>query len=197
MRLNELKDRDLIIVFTGPDGSGRKSVAEAVGHTFGMERVLSCVTRPPRHGEVNGREYHFVTREQYLDMERADEFLESIAINGNLYGIRTRDIEDKLQRFGCVYLIMNREGAAIVKEHYGDKVIRIFLYADRRTVEERQRLLGVPDDVIQTRLLLYDGEMAYRNECEHAYENDDLGQTAFTITNTLEDYLQRGLVDKD
>ena len=85
----ELKDRDKIIVFTGPDGSGRKSVAEAVGQTFGMEKVISFVTRLPRPGEVNGQDYHFITHEAYREMEQQGEFLESVEIAGNLYGIRS------------------------------------------------------------------------------------------------------------
>ncbi|BBI32001.1 guanylate kinase [Cohnella abietis] len=193
----ELKDRDKIIVFTGPDGSGRKSVAEAVGHTFGMDKVISFVTRNPRPGEVNGQDYHFITHEAYREMERQGEFLESVEISGHLYGIRSVDIENNLYQKGSVYLILNYEGASILKKIYGDKVIRLFLYADRRTVEERERNAGLTEDVITAHLNYYDLEMGNRTTCEHAFENYDLGQTTYEITNTLEAYLQRDLVDKD
>lgn len=193
----ELNDRDKIIVFTGPDGSGRKSVAEAVGQTFGMEKVISYVTRPQRPGEVNGQDYHFITQEDYLDMERKGEFLESVKIAGYHYGIRSLDIGENLHLKGCVYLILNHEGADILKHIYGDKVIRLFLYADRRTVEERQRKHGMNEDIISRRLSHFDIDMGYRSTCEHAFENYDLAQTTYEITNTLELYLQRDLVDKD
>ncbi len=193
----ELRDRDKIIVFTGPDGSGRKSVAEAVGQTFGMEKVVSYVTRSPRPGEVNGQDYHFITHEAYGEMERNGEFLESVEIAGNRYGIRSLDVEDNLHQNGCVYLILNHEGAKIVKGIYGDKVIRLFLYADRRTVEARERKLGLAEEVIALHLSHFDLEMGYRSSCEHAFENYDMGQTTYEITNTLETYLQRDLVDKD
>jgi len=193
----ELNGRDKIIVFTGPDGSGRKSVAEAVGHTFGMAKVVSFVTRKPRPGEVNGQDYHFITHEIYDEMEQRGEFLESVEIDGNWYGIRGLDVEELLERYGCVYLILNHEGAHILKKVYGDKVVRLFLYADRRTVEDRQRELGLDEDVIESHLSHYDSEMSYRSSCEHAFENYDLGQTTYEITNVLETYLQRNLVDKD
>lgn len=193
----ELKDRDKIIVFTGPDGSGRKSVAEAVGQTFGMDKVISFVTRLPRPGEVNGQDYHFITQEAYREMEQQGEFLESVEISGNLYGIRSRDVDSNLHLNGCVYLILNHEGADILKRIYGNKVIRLFLYADRRTIEARQRNLGLHEDIIVRHLNTYDLEMEYRNSCEHAFENYDLGQTTYEITNALETYLQRDLVDKD
>lgn len=193
----DLIGRKMIIVFTGPDGSGRKSVAEAVGQTFGMPKVISYVTRTSRPGEVNGQDYHFITHEAYQAMESQGEFLESVRIDGNSYGIRKIDIENSLNNHDSVYLIMNHEGAHILKKIYGDKVIRLFVFADRRTVEERQQKLGLPEEVIRNHLSHYDLEMEYRSSCEHAYENYDLGQTTFEITNTLESYLQRDLVDKD
>jgi guanylate kinase len=64
-------------------------------------------------------------------------------------------------------------------------------------VEDREQKLGLPVDVIIKHLSHYDLEMSYRNSCEHSFENYDLGQTTYEITNTLESYLQRDLVDKD
>ncbi|MBO9599277.1 MAG: guanylate kinase [Cohnella sp.] len=190
-------DRETIIVFTGPDGSGRKSVAEAVGQTFGIAKIVSYVTRSPRPGEVNGQDYHFIDHKTYEEMEQQGEFLESVSIDGQHYGIRGLDVEEHLDSRGCVYLILNHEGAEILKKVYGDKVVRLFVYADRRTVEERQQRLGLDPATIAAHLSHYDGEMAYRASCEHAFENYDLAQTTYEITNVLETYLQRNLVDKD
>jgi guanylate kinase len=197
VRLYEKRAASQIFIFTGPDGSGRKSVAEAVGQTFGMEKIVSFVTRPPRPGEVNGQDYYFISHETYRTMERQGEFLESVEIDGQHYGIRSLDVESKLSQHDCAYVILNREGASILKKIYGEKVVRLFLYVDRRTAEERQFNLGLANEVIAKHLSHYDEEMAYRSVCEHAFENYDLGQTTFEITNTLEQYLQRGLVDKD
>lgn len=193
----ELKDRDKIIVYTGPDGSGRKSVAEAVGQTFGMAKVISFVTREPRPGDLDGQDYHFISHELYKQMEQQGEFLESVEIDGDFYGIRNLDVEVGLNKFGCIYTVLNRDGADILKSIYGDKVIRFFIYADRRTVEERERNQGLDESIIQKHLSHYDHDMDYRSFCEHAVENFDLGQATYEISNTLETYLQRGLIDKD
>ncbi|WP_341805056.1 hypothetical protein [Paenibacillus turpanensis] len=83
----QLKDRELIFVFTGPDGSGRKSLADAVGMTLEMRKVLSYTTRERRAFEVEGQDYHFVTREQFYKWLGAGEFLEAVEIDGNWYGI--------------------------------------------------------------------------------------------------------------
>lgn len=192
-----MKDSEYMFVFTGPDGSGRKTVADAVAQTLGIRKVPGYATRKPRPGEVDGVDYHFISRTLYDQLEEDGEFLESIELRGNKYGIRDKDVARAFEKSGSVYLILNREGADILKEKYGDHCIRLFIYADRRTVEERQRALGLPDDVIQEHLSRYEYDMEYQSQCEHAFENYDLAHTVFDITNTLEKYLNRGLVDKD
>ncbi|BBH22851.1 guanylate kinase [Paenibacillus baekrokdamisoli] len=195
--MGELKERELIFVFTGPDGSGRKSVADSVGTTLGLTKVLSYATRKPRPGEVNGQDYHFITPELYGQLDDEGGFIENVTINHIRYGLRDKDIERSFQHNGCIYLILDPEGAEILKRTYGDHVIRIFIYADRNTVEQRQRDEGQLEDVIAARLSHYEADIAYQSQCEHAFENYDLAHTVFDITNTLEGYLERNLVERD
>ncbi|GGD85881.1 guanylate kinase [Paenibacillus nasutitermitis] len=191
------RDREFIFVFTGPDGSGRKTIADSVGSTLGLTKVLSYATRKPRPGEVNGQDYHFITPELYEELDASGDFIESVTINSNQYGIRDNDIRRSFRNNGCIYLIVNAEGADMLKQIYGTQVVRLFIYADRGTVEERQRQEGISGDVIEERLSRYETDMAAHARCEHAFENYDLAHTVFEITNTLEQYLQRNLEERD
>jgi len=193
----ELKDKEWIFVFTGPDGSGRKTMADMVGSTFGMKKVISYCTRKPRPGERDGQDYHFISHEEFLKAEERGEFLETIRLDGNLYGIKHKDVEETFKTSGCIYVIMNPEGAEILKRLYGDKVVRLFVYADRQTVEKRQRDMGLPEDVIARHMAHYDEAMQYMKQCEHQFENYDIAHTAFAITEVLETYLQRQLKQTD
>lgn len=193
----ELKDTERIFVFTGPDGSGRNTIADMVGSTFGMKKVISYTTRKPRPIEEDGQDYHFIDRAQFEAMTARGEFLEKVEINDNLYGIKNADVANLFQTFSCIYLILNTDGAEILKQLYGDRVIRIFIYADRKTVEERQRTKGLPEEDIAVRLGHYDRDMSYMQQCEHALENLDLAHAVFDLTNVLENYLQRDLEDRD
>ncbi|MES7204604.1 hypothetical protein U6Q21_12590, partial [Cutibacterium acnes] len=112
-------------------------------------------------------------------------------------GIKAEDINSLFAK-GSVFVILNRHGADMLKHIYGDKVVRIFLYADRNTVLERQKKMGLADYDIERHLSHYDEDMAYGSECEHSVENiNDLGHTIYHVTNLMEEYLQRDLIDKD
>ncbi|MFC5652343.1 guanylate kinase [Paenibacillus solisilvae] len=195
--MGDLKDRELIFVFTGPDGSGRKSVADSVGTTLGLSKVLSYATRKPRPGEVNGQDYHFITPELYDQLAAEGGFIESVTIRETHYGLRDKDIERNFQNKGCIYLILNPEGAEKLKQTYGEHVIRLFIYADRNTIETRQLAEGLTEEDVAMRLSHYEADMAYQLQCEHAFENYDLSHTVFDITNTLETYLKRNLEERD
>jgi guanylate kinase len=193
----QLKDKEMLFIYTGPDGSGRKTLAKMVSTTFDMETVPSFTTRPPRPFETHGKDYHFVSEETFLQMQQQDEFLESVQIDGFYYGIREIDIQKIFNKHKIVYLTMNTEGAQVLKEMYGDQVVRIFVYADRDTVMERQRERGDDELAIQRHLNHYDDTMAYKAKCEHSLQNYDLPQVSFQISEIIESYLERNLIVTD
>jgi guanylate kinase len=192
-----LKDREWIFVYTGPDGSGRKTVANLVGATFGMKKVVSYSTRERRPGEVDGLDYHFITTDEFLLAEKQHEFLESLQIRSNYYGIKHADIERLFERSKCIYVVMNKEGANTMKQLYGDKVIRIFIHANSQTVAARQLEKGLSESTVQLNLQKYEEDMAYKEQCELAFENYELAHTTFEVTGALEPYLQRELLELD
>ncbi|MEX1028591.1 MAG: guanylate kinase [Paenibacillaceae bacterium] len=193
----ELKETERIFIFTGPVGAGRSTIANMVGNTLGMKKVISNTTRDPRPSEEHGQDYYFVNRDQFIQAIEGNEFLEHIDINNNLYGIKNKDVEHLFEQFSCIYIILNPSGADILKKYYGDKVVRLFIYADRTIVEERQRKKGLTEPEIMNHLKHYEQDMAYMKQCEYSFENLDLAHNVFDITNILDTYLDRGLVDKD
>jgi guanylate kinase len=194
----ELKEEDVVFIFTGPNGAGRKTVAQMSGDTLGMKQVISYTTRTPRSAEVDGQDYHFVSHEIFSTAQKNNEFIEVIEIDGNLYGVKGKDIADTLQKHGAVYLILNRFGAEAVKKLYDNKAIRIFIYADKQTILKREEERGDSPELIERYMSHFEEEMAYKDSCEHIFENLDLAHTVFDLTKTLDDnYLHRNLIDKD
>lgn len=184
-----LKEKELIFVYTGPDGSGRKTVSKLVGDTIRMKTVISYTTREKRHYEVEGRDYHFISREQFLSDKQNDEFFESVEIDGHFYGIKEKDIEEKFQQKGCIYLVLNIEGTEQIKEKFGDKVIRIFVHADRETAIERQKERGNSPEEIDLHLKHFDEDIMYKDKCEFSVQNYELAHTVFEVTQAVEKFL--------
>lgn len=192
-----IKEKEKLFIYTGPDGSGRKTIAKMVATMFDMETVLSYTTRSPRHYEKNGEDYHFVDTETFKKMEENQEFLESVEIDGYLYGIREEDIVKAFESHNLVYLTLNPEGTEKLKQMYGDKVMRLFIYADRETVIERHKDRNDAQEVIDRHLAHYDEIMSYKNKCEHAFENFDSPQVSYQVSEVIEAFLDRDIIVTD
>lgn len=193
----EIKDKEKLFIYTGPDGSGRKTIAKMVATAFDMETVLSYTTRPPRHYEQDGEDYHFVNEETFKKMQDNQEFLESVDIDGIHYGIREEDIIHAFESHNFVYLTLNPEGTEKLKKMYGDRVMRFFIYADRDTVINRQKQRQDNPEDIERHMTHYDETMTYKNQCEHAFENYDSPQTSFRISEVIEAFLDRDIIVTD
>lgn len=193
----KIKDKEKLFIYTGPDGSGRKTIAKMVATAFDMETVLSYTTRPPRHYEANGEDYHFVDEDTFKKMDENDEFIESVEIDGIHYGIREEDIVKAFGSHNLVYLTLNPEGTEKLKTMYGDQVMRLFIYANRDTVISRQKQRGDSEEDIQRHMDHYDEIMAYKSECEYAFENFDSPQVSFQVSEVIELFLERDIIITD
>jgi guanylate kinase len=193
----KIKDKAKLFIYTGPDGSGRKTIAKMVATAFDMETVLSYTTRPPRHYEQDGVDYHFVSDENFNKLKDNDEFLESVDIDGIHYGIREEDIVKAFENHNLVYLTLNPEGTEKLKDMYGDKVMRFFIFADRDTVIARHKARKDTEEDIQRHLAHYDETMEYKNQCEHVFENYDSPQVSYQASEVIETFLDRNRIVTD
>lgn len=175
-------------LFVGPDGSGRFTLAEAIGITLQIPRVVSYTTRAKRAAETDGKEYYFISEEKFLEMQEKDEFIEAVQKDGIYYGITKADCQRLLEEYGGFFAILNPEGCEIFKKVY-DHAVTIFVYADRETVIERQRSRGDDEATIERHMKYYDEIMAYKSSCDISIPNYDLASTAQELTKRIEEYL--------
>ena len=75
-----------MIVISGASASGKTEVAKLLAKKYGITKVVTTTTRPMREGEVNGRDYFFITKEQFEEMIKNEKFVEYTIYNGNFYG---------------------------------------------------------------------------------------------------------------
>lgn len=182
--------RPYIFIFTGTAGSGRKTTAHrALKGRDGILHVPSCTDRPPRSIEHPDSDYRYVSPQQFQLMLLNDYFAEHVTIDRRYYGIGRRYLETALDTGNHVYLILNREGSDAIVKKYGERAIRIFLYADKKTVQERLESKGMSYGVIDSYLSHYSDEVTYRKSCEHVIENVEIEGTVAQIRRIVEGYI--------
>jgi len=147
--------KPIVYIISAPSGSGKSTlVNELLKLVPDLDFSISYTTRAPRGSEQNGKQYHFVSREEFEGMIRADEFLEHASVYGiNYYGTARRFLKEAEQRGHDLVLDIDVQGAAQVKQKLPEAVSIFVLPPDRKTLEWRLRKRGEDsDEVINRRL---------------------------------------------
>jgi guanylate kinase len=164
---------DLFVV-VAPSGAGKTSLVNAMlAAERGIRLSVSCTTRAPREGEVDGRDYHFVSREAFERMIAAGDFLEHANVYGNYYGTSRRWIEAELAGEHDVLLEIDWQGAAQVRRHF-PRMVGIFILPPS-LVELRRRLTARGKDSaesIEKRMASAREEISHVLEFEYIIVNE-------------------------
>lgn len=148
-----MNDKGLLIVVSGPAGSGKGTVNKILLDTGDYAFSVSATTRAPRPGEVNGVNYHFISREAFEKRLAAGEMLEYTRYVNNYYGTPRKEAEEVLDGGRNLILEIEVDGAAQVKKKYPEAVLIMLLPPDFATQEARLRGRGTEtDEVIRGRL---------------------------------------------
>ena len=177
----------LLFVVSAPSGAGKTSLVKALlAAEPDVKLSISYTTRPPRPGEMDGRDYHFVSPEVFERKLEAGEFLESATVHGHRYGTSQKWISDELARDHDVLLEIDWQGAQQVRKLVRG-VVSIFILPPSFEAL-RARLLGRGQDseeVIAQRLAAAREEMSHGVEFEYAIINDDFDRAARDLTSII------------
>ena len=173
---NETTRRGVLFIVSAPSGTGKTTLVERlVGLTPGVEISQSYTSRAARAGESDGVDYHFVSRERFLQMREAGELLEWAEIFGHLYGTGTAETERHLHAGHDLILVIDVQGARKLKAR-GVQAATVFVLPPSFQVLE-QRLRGRSKDSeaqIRRRLEVARDEVHAFPEYEYLVVNDDL-----------------------
>jgi guanylate kinase len=164
-----------LFVITAPSGAGKTSLIGALlKEDPRLKLSVSYTTRPPRPGEQDGREYHFVDDATFLAMRGRGEFLESAEVHGYRYGTSRKAITDTLAKGQDLVLEIDWQGARQVRALYPE-CVGVFIHPP--SIEELERRMRAraqdSDAVIRRRMQNARDELAHAGEFEYAIINKD------------------------
>ena len=143
----------ILLVVSGPSGSGKTTLCKRLSDSGKARHSISCTTRRPRHGEVDGDHYHFVTTAEFEAKLAAGEFLESALVHGNHYGTLRSEVLDHLEAGTDVVMDIDVQGAAKVRASDDAAIQRalvdLFVMPESRE-ELEARLVGRGTDSAET-----------------------------------------------
>ncbi len=180
----KLNDRGLLIVLSGPSGVGKGTVRKALfnmpGHN--LEYSISMTTRKQRPGEVDGKDYYFVTREEFERRISEHKFLEYAEFVGNYYGTPLDLVNEKLQQGNEVVLEIEVQGALQVREKCPDAVFIFLAPPSKQALYDRLRSRGTEsEEIIEQRVKKADKEFQLAYKYDYIVVNDTVENAADRI----------------
>jgi guanylate kinase len=173
--------RGLLLILSGPAGSGKTTLCDQLvaAHANTLGRVVTCTTRVPREGEIDGVDYHFLTPEVFQKTLDAGGFLEHAQVHKRLYGLRAADVARQLSAGHDALINLDVQGAATLRMQVAKNpelaadLVTVFVKVSEPT-ELRRRLRGratdAPDE-IERRLHAAAVEMSHAANYDHIIES--------------------------
>ena len=171
-----MNKRGLLLVISGPSGAGKGTICKALVEKHKELYVsVSATTRQPRVGEIDGVNYHFTTKEQFIERIEQNDFLEYAEVYGNYYGTPKSNVEELLEGGKDVILEIDIQGALKVKENFSEGV---FIFILPPSMEElKQRIIkrgSETEESLMTRFKNAYQEINYVSKYNYAVVNDEV-----------------------
>ncbi len=164
------------LILSAPSGGGKTTIArQLLGRRSDMGYSVSATTRPMRAGEVDGRDYHFLTRDEFMERVGKGEFAEWAEVHGNLYGTLRSEVEGMLDRGQHVVMDIDVQGAEQFRRAFPDSVLVFLLPPSAAVLVSRlagRRTEGA--EALRTRLTTAIRELEALPMYDYVVVNDDL-----------------------
>jgi len=165
-----------LLVLSGPSGCGKSSlVSEVLKKNGDIYFSISTTTRNPREGEKEGKDYYYISKEQFKKEIDEGLFLEWAEVHGNYYGTSIKPIEEALSVGKLVIFDIDVQGHEIVKKRYASIMTSLFITTPNQEILKNRLIKRATDKIetIESRLINAKSEMARIGEYDYLLVNDD------------------------
>jgi len=179
-----------LVVLSGPSGAGKTTVARALREQTDLALSTSATTRPPRPGEVDGKDYYFLTEEAFRKRVAAGGFVEWAEVFGRLYGTPVRELERAAKEGKTLLLEIDVQGGIQVKRKYPEALAILLMPPDAATQRERLSKRGTETPEELERRFAKAQEEVRTARASGCYDaevvNDDLRRAVRDVVRILE-----------
>jgi guanylate kinase len=185
-----------IIVITAPSGAGKTSIVKKlVEQLSDMEFSISCTTRAPREGEVNGKDYYFLSVPEFQQRIQKGAFIEHEEVYpGQFYGSLKSEVERIWSKRKIVLYDIDVKGAESIKKIYGNDAIVIFIAPpDKETLVRRLTNRNTESkDSLKKRIKKSEEELTYQSKADKVVINADFDIAFMNVKNVITNFLKQG-----
>lgn len=185
----KLSHTPMMFVLSSPSGAGKTTMSKMLlARDRDIAVSISATTRPPRDGEVDGRDYHFVSQDRFEELVGQGAFLEYATVHGNLYGTLKSTVEEIFDGGQDVLFDIDYQGTQQIKAQEEGRLVSIFILPPSMAeLEQRLRSRGLDsDDVVAKRMAKARDEISHWPEYDYILVNDDKDQCFEKIAKILQ-----------
>ena len=187
-----------LIVLSAPSGTGKTTICkELLKRNKNWKFSVSATTRPPRDGEVDGKDYIFMSNQKFDHYAKFGDFLEWDWVHGNKYGTLVEELEDVIDGNEVMLLDIDVKGGCNIMEEYPDNTFSIFIEPPGFDIPEKklvleERLLKRGNEQttqIKNRLKRFEKEMEFIDRFNISFVNDDLKEAIVEVEKAIKEQI--------
>ena len=178
--------KGLLIILAAPSGTGKSTICkELIKNNKNWNFSVSVTTRNPRDGEIDGKDYQFISNSEFEHFVKFGDFIEWEIVHGNKYGTLWSTVDDALDNKKVMILDIDVKGAMSIYEEHPDETILIFIEPPGLNINEQKEILNErlvkrgneQELAIKHRLKRFETEMEFKEKFSHHFVNENLKKT--------------------
>ena len=176
----------LLVILAAPSGTGKSKICkELIKRNKDWQFSVSSTTRVPREGEIDGKDYSFISNSEFEHFVKFGDFLEWEIVHGNKYGTLWSSVEDAISSKKVMIFDIDVNGGLSIKEEYSDQTVLLFIEPPGDNLNEQKEALNErlvkrgneQELAIKHRLKRFETEMQFKDKFDYSFVNKDLKKT--------------------